>query len=186
MGSHNIPGPRAGPCTPLLSCRSRIVGRWWLLSVGLGAYEATVQRKIIGFHQDAAQEWVADLACGHQQHVRHAPPWFNHPWVVSPEGRRSRLGSTLDCKHCDHHAQASARGRSSSLLPWQSHREPPAPHTSTPRVAWRFCTSTDHKAACLRKVVKKLALVMLLSYSCLLYTSPSPRDRQKSRMPSSA
>ena len=26
----------------------------------------------------------------------------------------------------------------------------------------------------------------LLFYSCLLYTSPSPRDRQKSRMPSSA
>ena len=25
-----------------------------------------------------------------------------------------------------------------------------------------------------------------LDYSCLLYTSPSPRDRQKSRMPSSA
>ena len=24
------------------------------------------------------------------------------------------------------------------------------------------------------------------AYSCLLYTSPSPRDRQKSRMPSSA
>ena len=24
------------------------------------------------------------------------------------------------------------------------------------------------------------------SYACLLYTSPSPRDRQKSRMPSSA
>ena len=26
----------------------------------------------------------------------------------------------------------------------------------------------------------------LLSHICLLYTSPSPRDRQKSRMPSSA
>ena len=25
-----------------------------------------------------------------------------------------------------------------------------------------------------------------ISYTCLLYTSPSPRDRQKSRMPSSA
>ena len=25
-----------------------------------------------------------------------------------------------------------------------------------------------------------------VDYSCLLYTSPSPRDRQKSRMPSSA
>ena len=31
------------------------------------------------------------------------------------------------------------------------------------------------------------AKVMLASaYTCLLYTSPSPRDRQKSRMPSSA
>ena len=28
--------------------------------------------------------------------------------------------------------------------------------------------------------------LMYLSNSCLLYTSPSPRDRQKSRMPSSA
>ena len=27
---------------------------------------------------------------------------------------------------------------------------------------------------------------MTKAYSCLLYTSPSPRDRQKSRMPSSA
>ena len=28
--------------------------------------------------------------------------------------------------------------------------------------------------------------LMVIAYSCLLYTSPSPRDRQKSRMPSSA
>ena len=28
--------------------------------------------------------------------------------------------------------------------------------------------------------------VMMLMQACLLYTSPSPRDRQKSRMPSSA
>ena len=28
--------------------------------------------------------------------------------------------------------------------------------------------------------------VRLLNRTCLLYTSPSPRDRQKSRMPSSA
>ena len=27
---------------------------------------------------------------------------------------------------------------------------------------------------------------ILTKYNCLLYTSPSPRDRQKSRMPSSA
>ena len=29
-------------------------------------------------------------------------------------------------------------------------------------------------------------LLLVLCFSCLLYTSPSPRDRQKSRMPSSA
>ena len=34
---------------------------------------------------------------------------------------------------------------------------------------------------------RNYALVVLtLVYTCLLYTSPSPRDRQKSRMPSSA
>ena len=32
----------------------------------------------------------------------------------------------------------------------------------------------------------KKTTVKLLVYVCLLYTSPSPRDRQKSRMPSSA
>ena len=33
---------------------------------------------------------------------------------------------------------------------------------------------------------KLLALMVLLSCACLLYTSPSPRDRTRSRMPSSA
>ena len=31
-----------------------------------------------------------------------------------------------------------------------------------------------------------LTKVKEMNYTCLLYTSPSPRDRQKSRMPSSA
>ena len=33
---------------------------------------------------------------------------------------------------------------------------------------------------------KTLIPAYYIIYSCLLYTSPSPRDRQKSRMPSSA
>ena len=37
------------------------------------------------------------------------------------------------------------------------------------------------------KILKQDHANMTLQYSaCLLYTSPSPRDRQKSRMPSSA
>jgi hypothetical protein len=27
----------------------------------------------------AAQDWVADLVCGHQQHIRHMPPWRHRP-----------------------------------------------------------------------------------------------------------
>ena len=34
--------------------------------------------------------------------------------------------------------------------------------------------------------LEKKSLVNYLYIGCLLYTSPSPRDRQKSRMPSSA
>ena len=36
------------------------------------------------------------------------------------------------------------------------------------------------------ELARRLARVLGLSTDCLLYTSPSPRDRQKSRMPSSA
>ena len=35
-------------------------------------------------------------------------------------------------------------------------------------------------------IIKERSQLMDVAYSCLLYTSPSPRDRQKSRMPSSA
>jgi hypothetical protein len=60
-----------------------------------------VLRAIVGFHQDAQGDWVAELSCGHGQHVRHRPPWTRRPWVVSAEGRGARLGQPLDCKLCD-------------------------------------------------------------------------------------
>lgn len=58
-------------------------------------------RKIIAFHQDEHADRVADLECGHTQHVRHNPPWTNRPWVVTPEGRRAHLGHKLPCPACD-------------------------------------------------------------------------------------
>jgi len=60
-----------------------------------------MQRRIIGFHQDDEQHWVADLECGHSQHVRHDPPWQNRPWVVHEETRRQYLGVELNCVRCD-------------------------------------------------------------------------------------
>ena len=60
-----------------------------------------MKRRMIGFHQDEQGHWVADLECGHTQHVRHDPPWQNRPWVLSEETRRQYLGVTLDCVICD-------------------------------------------------------------------------------------
>jgi hypothetical protein len=60
-----------------------------------------MERRIIGYHQDHERHWVAELECGHTQHLRHQPPWTSRPWVLTPEGRASRLGAVLDCKDCD-------------------------------------------------------------------------------------
>ena len=46
-----------------------------------------------------------------------------------------------------------------------------------------ICANTMHKMA---KEIKKSVSIPLLHIACLLYTSPSPRDRTRSRMPSSA
>jgi hypothetical protein len=63
-----------------------------------------VKRKIAGFHQDEVGDWVADLECGHTQHVRHQPPFQMRPWVITPTGRQSRIGVEFDCKKCDEEA----------------------------------------------------------------------------------
>ena len=60
-----------------------------------------MKRKIKGFHQDEFQHWVADLACGHAQHVRHDPPWQSREWVVTGQGRMEKVGYELDCVDCD-------------------------------------------------------------------------------------
>ena len=60
-----------------------------------------MHQKIIGYHRDDEKDWVAELACTHQQHVRHKPPFFNRPWVTTEAGRQAKLGSFLDCVHCE-------------------------------------------------------------------------------------
>lgn len=63
--------------------------------------ESAMQRKIVGFHQDAQGVWVAELECSHGQHVRHNPPFQQRPWVMAEEGRRDKLGVELDCLYCN-------------------------------------------------------------------------------------
>jgi hypothetical protein len=59
-----------------------------------------MKKRIVGFHQDEERHWVAELECGHAQHVRHDPPWMSRPWVTTPEGRARHLGETLECRKC--------------------------------------------------------------------------------------
>ena len=59
-----------------------------------------MKRRIVGFHQDDQGHWVADLECGHTQHVRHDPPWMVREWVTTPEGRAAFIGRELVCVEC--------------------------------------------------------------------------------------
>lgn len=58
-------------------------------------------RAIDRFHQDEVGDWVADLRCGHGQHVRHRPPFWVREWVLTPEGRAEKVGVELPCVLCD-------------------------------------------------------------------------------------
>jgi len=60
-----------------------------------------MEQAIVGFHLDDEGHWVAELACGHFQHVRHDPPWQNRPWTQTPEGRAAMRGQLLACRKCD-------------------------------------------------------------------------------------
>ena len=62
--------------------------------------DAAPARAIVGFIVDDEGHWVAMLSCGHGQHVRHEPPLQSRPWVLSAEGRASRMGTTLPCMRC--------------------------------------------------------------------------------------
>jgi Protein of unknown function (DUF3565) len=57
-------------------------------------------RRITGFRQDDAHLWIAELECGHGQHVRHNPPWEIRPWVVAEGTRTAMIGTTLSCPIC--------------------------------------------------------------------------------------
>jgi len=60
-----------------------------------------METTIVGFHADEAGDWVAELACGHGQHMRHTPPWLLRPWVTTEEGRKAKLGEAIACSLCD-------------------------------------------------------------------------------------
>lgn len=70
---------------------------------------SAMRQPITGYHRDHEHHWVAELACGHFQHVRHDPPLIERPWVLTEEGRAAFLGTMLDCRKCDEGAPVDHR-----------------------------------------------------------------------------
>ncbi|MCK5902242.1 MAG: DUF3565 domain-containing protein [Cocleimonas sp.] len=60
-----------------------------------------MKQPICAYHQDKFKDWVAELVCGHYQHIRHNPPWIERPWVMTQSGRVAKLGHCLECKKCN-------------------------------------------------------------------------------------
>ncbi|MDH5446273.1 MAG: DUF3565 domain-containing protein [Gammaproteobacteria bacterium] len=60
-----------------------------------------MKQKIVAFHKDEQDDWLAELACGHTQHTRHNPPWQNRLWVSTAENRMQAIGKELNCLKCD-------------------------------------------------------------------------------------
>jgi len=60
-----------------------------------------MKREIRGFHRDNEGHWVAQLSCGHTQHMRHNPPFTQRDWVTSQAGRDAQIGASIDCSLCD-------------------------------------------------------------------------------------
>ena len=56
-----------------------------------------MQRKITGFHRDEEGHWVAELCCGHSQHMRHNPPFTLRAWVTDFQTREARIGTSINC-----------------------------------------------------------------------------------------
>ncbi|WP_197387572.1 DUF3565 domain-containing protein [Ralstonia pseudosolanacearum] len=60
-----------------------------------------MKQAIVGFERDEEGHWVARLACGHGQHMRHDPPWQSRPWTQTEAGRAGRIGEVVECLKCD-------------------------------------------------------------------------------------
>jgi tellurite methyltransferase len=87
-------------------------------------YAEPVQRTISGYHQDGEGDWVADLSCGHGQHVRHRPPFQLREWVLEAVGRDVRLGTPLDCPLCDRAELPNHLLRIRTSPQWDEHTMP--------------------------------------------------------------
>ena len=61
---------------------------------------AETMRKIVDFHLDGNLDWIAQLECGHPQHILYSPLCNHRYWLTTPQGRLGYLGLELACPVC--------------------------------------------------------------------------------------
>lgn len=64
-----------------------------------------MKQKIVAYHKEDEDPWVAQLVGWHFQHVRRDPAWTNRTWVTDQEGRDSMRGFELNCKKSEQGAE---------------------------------------------------------------------------------
>lgn len=95
-------------------------------------------RTITGFHADDLGDIVAELECGHGQHVRHRPPLFPNPWVLDAASRAGRVGTPLGCGRCARAEAPEDLAVARRLGPWDESGLPGAllAEHRTPHGGW--------------------------------------------------
>ena len=69
---------------------------------------------------------MAELACLHNQHVRHRPPFREAPWVLDDGERAARIGALLECPLCDRAELPEGLAVTRTTDTWDEHTMPAA------------------------------------------------------------
>jgi tellurite methyltransferase len=69
---------------------------------------------------------VAELTCGHNQHVRHRPPFQIRTWVLEEDTRAERVGTELSCPSCSRSEVPVSLRFVRSSPEWTEETVPPA------------------------------------------------------------
>jgi tellurite resistance-related uncharacterized protein len=88
--------------------------------------ERQLHRTVEGFRQDELGDWIAELRCGHGQHVRHKPPFWRREWVLTAEGRNAKLGAELPCVLCERFEMPAAYQPYKRTIEFTTHSIPDA------------------------------------------------------------
>ena len=119
----------------------------------------------------------------HVSHNRASPRESTPPSIAQSDIQPATGSDTLETQE-----SSTQPATESDTQPAQQSNIQPAPKGSTQRArsSTQPATESDTQKAHQGNTLSATQEDVSLAVTCLLYTSPSPRDRQKSRMPSSA